>query len=71
MKQIVQCEVIYTAVVYVSGNELLGDKHSLGEFDSREEAATALVEEGLICHQGFWTGYCQRGFIERSLKEIK
>jgi hypothetical protein len=70
--QIVQCEVLWAADYYVSGNETLGTPHTLGVFETEGDACQAFAEAGFTRQENnSWVAPYSRGDITRILREIK
>lgn len=70
--EIVQCEVIWHAGYYVSGNETLGTAHSLGDFETPGDAHRAFAEAGFTRDErDYWTAPYSQGYVSRHLREIK
>ena len=71
-RQTVQCEVVWTVSVGYSGNELSPNYSTMDEFDTEEDAKTALTNAGFT-FRGSWkdqTGY-GHAYVSRVLREIK
>ena len=74
MFEIVQCEVVYSAIIEVSGTELRGIPQCLGEFEYKTDAERFLAEYGLTRDSvwpGRWHAPYTVGYVSRTLKEIK
>jgi len=70
--QIVQCEVLWDAVYYVSGNESVGTPYSLGYFETEGDACRAFAEAGFTRHENnSWRRPYSSGYVSRILREIK
>ncbi len=70
--EIVQCEVVWNAGYYVSGNEQLGTSHILGEFETRAAAEQAFINAGFVLDEyDTWRANYRSGYISRILRELK
>jgi len=70
--EIVQCEVLWHAGYYESGNEQLGTAHTLGVFETRAEAEKAFIDAGFVLDEfDSWRASYRSGNVSRSLREIK
>ena len=70
--EIVQCEVVWNAGYYQSGNEQLGTAHTLGVFETRDEAEQAFINAGFVLDEYHnWRASYRSGSVSRSLREIK
>ena len=70
--EIVECEVVWNAGYYQSGNEQLGTAHTLGDFETRAEAEQAFIDAGFVLdeYSSWRASYCS-GYISRHLRELK